>query len=66
MIKNVFLTDPGLPIPQSEERDENTGKWCIRFFVALQMEKKKILDTFSFVFKIICFLEYGHGGVHSS
>ena len=39
--KNVLLTDPGLPIPQSEVRDENTGKWCYTFLCSTSDGKKQ-------------------------
>lgn len=39
--KNVLLTDPGLPIPQSEVRDENTGKWYYMFLCSTSDGIKK-------------------------
>lgn len=49
--KNVLLTDPGLPIPQSEVRDENTGKWCYVFLCSTSDDIKKQFLTFWLCFQ---------------
>ena len=61
---NVPLTDPGLPIPQSEEFDDDTGNGVIRVFFHFRWRTKTIFYTLSFVF--ISSLQYGHSGLHSS
>ena len=59
---NVPLTDPGLPIPQSEEFDDDTGNGVIRVIYTSDGEQKQFLHS------QICFhfLQYGHSGLHSS